>query len=82
MPILDEPITVILLDTETQQKHEVIQGYHEAFEYLWTEGNFGCDCNRGIFCKVYSICDDDPRCGSTRFKIVECIKVPELVEIK
>lgn len=41
-------------------------------EYLWSEGNFGCDCNRALF--FARAVDEDPDddetpCGSTAFRI-------------
>jgi hypothetical protein len=40
---------------------------YEWDEYQWTDGNFGCDCNRGLF---FSGNDDwEIPCGETRFRI-------------
>jgi len=29
--------------------YEVEEKYAESQEFLWTEGNYSCDCNRSIF---------------------------------
>lgn len=37
----------------------------EGSLWAWTEGNFGCDCNRAILCE-----DDDITCGDmARYEI-------------
>lgn len=47
--------------------------------YMWTDGNYGCDCNRGIFFRRAGQEDDDPpdkdeeeetsRCGTGRYSV-------------
>jgi hypothetical protein len=43
-----------------------------AEDYLWTDGNYGCDCNRGLF---FARAHGDPTesrtwdCGTDRFSI-------------
>lgn len=32
--------------------------------WVWSEGNFSCDCNRAIF-----FGDEDETCGESRFKV-------------
>lgn len=46
--------------------------------FLWTEGNFGCDCNRGLFfARAVGAPDESPLwnvpCGETRFVVVEAV---------
>lgn len=41
-------------------------------EYMWTDGNYGCDCNRFLFHSRALGKDpnwDEGECGSERFKI-------------
>lgn len=44
--------------------------WDETMEYLWSEGNYGCDCNRALFFSR-AVGDDDPdrECGYTEFSI-------------
>lgn len=44
--------------------------WSETMEYLWSEGNFGCDCNRALFF-ARAVGEDDPdcECGDTEFSI-------------
>lgn len=39
--------------------------FGEVERYLWSEGNFKCDCNRAIF---FFNCDDY-QCGDTAFSV-------------
>lgn len=43
--------------------------YEDSQEFLWSDGNYGCDCNRRLFlCRANGLDDpddeDDP-CGNT-----------------
>lgn len=42
-----------------------------GFLFMWTEGNFGCDCNREL---MFALCKGelapDRSCGSTGFSIL------------
>jgi hypothetical protein len=39
-------------------------------EYMWTDGNFGCDCNRHLFFeRAIGNEPDDAECGETRYLI-------------
>lgn len=41
-------------------------------EYLWTDGNFGCDCNRLLFiARALGRPDRDVTCGDERVVIVD-----------
>lgn len=51
----------------------VVREYKDEYtwnEYLWSEGNFGCDCNRALFF-ARAVGEDDPdrECGDTEFSI-------------
>jgi hypothetical protein len=43
--------------------------------YAWTDGNFGCDCNRAIFFHEWAKneTDYDDTCGDSRYTAVEAI---------
>ena len=46
-------LRVLLRDTETGDEglyeYEVAPEHLESLDFLWTEGNGGCDCNRAMF---------------------------------
>lgn len=48
--------------------------WHEASEFWWTDGNFGCDCNRGdewqraIGTKEDDLVDTD--CGHEKYSVL------------
>lgn len=52
----------------------------EQAEYLWTEGNWACDCNRALaFARAAGEPDPEPRpCGSVAFRAVS-IRMGEAV---
>lgn len=39
-------------------------------DYIWTDGNFGCDCNRGLFWSDWKG-DEEFGCGDERFTIFD-----------
>ena len=39
----------------------------DATEYLWTDGNYSCDCNRALF--VHGKDSDDTECSEGRYRI-------------
>jgi hypothetical protein len=47
----DQPYTVAIRNNETGEvrMYRTEITWHEHAEFLWTDGNFGCDCNRAIF---------------------------------
>jgi hypothetical protein len=41
-----------------------------AHEFVWSEGNFACDCNRGnFFAKAAGDDDSDCSCGGGRYRV-------------
>ena len=44
----------------------------DSLVFFWTEGNFGCDCNRQLeFERAGSEPeDDDPTCGDDRYELI------------
>lgn len=83
------PATVTILDTETGK----MATYEDKFpegpwskgdEYLWTDGNFGCDCNRHIFFAQArgEGSAEERKCGDDRFQVqIVCDGVTVLDEI-
>ena len=50
-----------------------------GMEWYWTEGNYGCDCNRWLFFERAADGDpdiDDAECGEGRFEIVRALWLP------
>jgi hypothetical protein len=47
---------------------DAIRGAH----YMWTDGNYACDCNRGLmFARAHDEDVEDIACGHSRFDIIE-----------
>jgi hypothetical protein len=67
---------IVLLDTQTGKRVEVLEERSEGQEFDWSENNFSCDCNRSIF---FGEDIQSAPCGNERYRIVEC-SIPELVE--
>lgn len=47
--------------------------WHDSSLFWWTDGNFGCDCNRGIVFAGDDDAADDVPCGDTRFTAIKAI---------
>ncbi len=67
-------ITVHIRDNTTGETREHRDPY-DWFEFLWSDGNYGCDCNRGLF---FGRAGPDGEglevdCGEERFSIVKVI---------
>lgn len=63
-----EMFIVEIKDTLSGEICCYVETSFEFNEYQWTEGNFGCDCNGGLFfmreCKDEDISvDDSPSCN-------------------
>ena len=53
-----------LSDGETRRtEHEYPDGAEHVF-FHWTEGNYGCDCNRQMFFD-----GSDSECGTSKFSV-------------
>lgn len=68
--------TVEIEDTETGEKrlaHDETAVTADGLEFLWAEGNYACDCNRGS----YFACGVDPSvepafpCSGRRFRVAK-----------
>jgi hypothetical protein len=49
--LYEGPLRIVLEDTQTEQivSYEDESPWHTASEFLWTKGNYSCNCNREIF---------------------------------
>lgn len=71
-------VEVHILDTTTGKKG-ALYIYEANFEadgsfadhFWWTDGNMGCDCNRGLVSKVWRW--DDAKCGESRFVVEKIV---------
>jgi hypothetical protein len=68
--------TVILRNNATGEERRYADGFEwddeGHFTFMWTDGNYGCDCNRELFFKRAGgeqgkVDLDDERCGSERY---------------
>jgi hypothetical protein len=66
-------LLVYLKNTETGEEHlnKMDLDWHEASDFLWSEGNFACDCNRGNFFAEAAGEEDPPdhKCGSELYEV-------------
>lgn len=54
-----------ITDTQTGKVYEHLdKDFNESY---WEEGNYSCDCNRGLVTEVYTF--EDAECSEGRFKI-------------
>ena len=73
---MGQKLRVVLRDTVTGDEAEYAQNVPagvdlDTLEFVWFEGNDGCDCNRGSYL-ASALGKDDPRlpCGDSRVVIV------------
>lgn len=52
-------------ETRRMKQKDILWG--EGSEYWWSEGNFGCDCNRAD--EFYNRENEDHPCGVTAFRV-------------
>lgn len=51
-------------------------------DYMWSDGNYGCDCNRSLFfARAGGEPDDETQCGETAFKIVKITQDGKEIDI-
>lgn len=65
--------TVRIKNNETGEIRdvEVDLPWENHHEYLWTEGNYGCDCNRAIMFHQKDVKPVDSACGETRYTCID-----------
>ena len=69
-----EPWVVRIRDNETGEvvEHHTEYGNTDGNTFIWQEGNFACDCNRGqFFCEAKGLDDMDAPCGDTHFTVLD-----------
>jgi hypothetical protein len=45
------------------------RSWEDHSHWFWTEGDYGCDCNRYVVWNDYQQEDEDPPCGHTLFTV-------------
>lgn len=47
-----------------------------AYEFIWTDGNYACDCNRYLFFQraAEEAEEDEIQCGDERYSIVKIVQ--------
>lgn len=73
-------VYISLRDNKTNISKIITQEYdddmsNEGIEFMWTEGNYSCDCNRYNF--FYPNSNIDYPCGESRFDMAS---VPQITE--
>jgi hypothetical protein len=60
------PLVAILFDPATgrrvEHREDLNEEYIDSQEYMWTEGNFSCDCNKRL-CMLRALGEDDTDAG-------------------
>ncbi len=56
--------------------------WNDSTEFMWSEGNYGCDCNRYLFFQraAEENEDDDVSCGTTQYFCIK-VRLPDGTEI-
>ena len=71
---------VLMRDNQTREERwcESNMPWEDHSEFLWTEGNYGCDCNRHLLFAYAGgeESDDAHGCGDTRYTAV-CAQLPD-----
>jgi hypothetical protein len=54
---------------EVRIHNDTLNWDDEACEYMWTDGNYGCDCNRHLFFERSAgrEPDEDRPCGDSKY---------------
>lgn len=68
--------TISILDTTTGETRSYRDSWYnsnpweDSHEFLWSDGNYGCDCNRALFfARAHGEPDPGIECGESRFKV-------------
>jgi hypothetical protein len=64
-------VTLTLYDVETGYLRDIEQAdmWFGLLDYQWTDGNYGCDCNRGQFLYGRRAGEGEGKCGSSRYHL-------------
>lgn len=79
---------VIIRNNETREirTREYGEDWDDSCEWLWTEGNFGCDCNRSLEFALaageHPKLEESDECSENRYTVL-CVELPsgQLVSI-
>lgn len=72
-PAIGYEVAIRKNSTGETRKYQVDLEWHESSLFWWTEGNFGCDCNRGTeFLRAGGEPTDDYEhvCGDTKYSVL------------
>jgi len=77
---------VLIRDNETAEERwvESLESWDDAGKFMWTEGNYGCDCNRHLFFDRAAGREpeaDELICGETRYTAV-CAELTDGTQIQ
>lgn len=64
---------VTIIDQGTDERVDTLfEGeWDDGHEFLWEQGNFSCDCNRGLFfANASNDPDPDVLCGQVRYSVI------------
>jgi len=73
-------IIAVIRDNDTQEVREFFFNEPWYGDYIWKDGNFSCDCNRGhFFADAGGEEDPDQKCGHTKYTVIK-VKFPDGTE--
>jgi hypothetical protein len=63
--------TIILKHVPSGEEREIHEDglWDDIADYMWTEGNYSCDCNRALFFYNCGPESDDRACGDSEFML-------------
>lgn len=70
--------TVTIRENSTMEVEKIVmqEDWQEGSDYWWSEGNFGCDCNRRILfyrAKGVPYEDIETQCGDTGYSVLSIV---------
>ncbi len=69
------PYTVIIRNNATGEERPIQEDgdWDGSADFMWSEGNFACDCNRALFFYNWGPESEDRECGHEAFNIPRVI---------
>lgn len=63
--------SVVIRNIATGEERIITQdgAWNDAADFLWSEGNYACDCNRALFFYNWGPESEDRDCGDSAFSI-------------
>ena len=58
---------------EVRESFHDLEWHGDGSLYWWTEGNMGCDCNRGLIFHDHADDSDDYPCGGMRYSVLKLV---------